>query len=122
MKLSGIQEQDTFFNLFKTAKHRFPWLFVNLITACTTSIIINQFSHTILQLVTLASIMPIVASMGGNAGMQAMAVTVRALANKDINHNNVTKVIMKEVIVCGFNGFLLAFIKVNDPIFSPVLT
>jgi len=110
MKLSGVQAQDTFFNLFKTAKHRFPWLFVNLITACVTSIIINQFSHTISKLITLASIMPIVASMGGNAGMQAMTVTVRALANKDINPANVTKVIIKEIIVCGFNGLLLAFI------------
>ena len=54
--------------------------------------------------------MPIVASMGGNAGTQAMTVTVRALANKDIHYNNVNKVILKEIAVSAFNGFVLAII------------
>ncbi|MCC8417353.1 MAG: magnesium transporter [Rickettsia endosymbiont of Bryobia graminum] len=110
MSLGGVHTQDTFDNLFYTVKHRFPWLFVNLITACFTSIIINQFSLTISKLIALAAIMPIVASMGGNAGTQAMTVTVRALANKDIHHNNILKVVLKEVAVCGFNGFALALI------------
>jgi magnesium transporter len=110
LPLGGVHAQDTFFNLFKTAKHRFPWLFINLITACVTSIIINQFSDTIAKLITIAAIMPVVASMGGNAGTQAMTVTVRALANKDINYSNISKVILKEIIVCGFNGLVLAAI------------
>ncbi len=110
MSLGGVHTQDTFYNLFYTVKHRFPWLFVNLITACLTSIIINQFSLTISKLIALASIMPIVASMGGNAGTQAMTVTVRALANKDIHPSNMLKVILKEVAVCGFNGFILALV------------
>jgi magnesium transporter len=110
MLLSGVQTNDTFYNLFYTIKHRFPWLFVNLITACLTSIIINQFSFTISKLITLAAIMPIVASMGGNAGTQVMTVTVRALANKDIHHSNILKVIFKEMAVCGFNGAILALI------------
>lgn len=110
MSLSGVQTNDTFYNLFYTMKHRFPWLFVNLITACLTSIIINQFSFTISKLITLAAIMPIVASMGGSAGTQAMTVTVRALANKDIHNSNILKVILKEVAVCGFNGTILALI------------
>lgn len=54
--------------------------------------------------------MPIVASMGGNAGTQVMTVTVRALANKDIHHSNILKVIFKEMAVCGFNGAILALI------------
>ena len=107
MSLGGIHTQDTFYDLLSTARHRFPWLFVNLITACLTSIIINQFSDTISKLITLAAIMPIVASMGGNAGTQAMTVTVLALANKDINNANMFKVITKEILVSGFNGFLL---------------
>ncbi|WP_342269561.1 magnesium transporter [Rickettsia endosymbiont of Orchestes rusci] len=110
LSLSGVHTQDTFFNLFYTVKHRFPWLFVNLITACMTSLIINHFNDTISKLVALVVIMPIVASMGGNAGTQAMTVTVRALANKDIHYNNFSKVILKEIAVCGFNGFVLAFI------------
>lgn len=110
MQLSGVHTQDTYDNLFSTAKHRFPWLFVNLITACITSVIINQFSDTIARLITIAAIMPIVASMGGNAGTQAMTVTVRALANKDITHANMFKVIGKEIMVCSLNGSLLASI------------
>ncbi len=108
MSLGGVHTQDTFYNFFKTVKHRFPWLFVNLITACITAIIINEFIPTISKVITLAAIMPIVASMGGNAGTQAMTVTVRALANKDISHTNMRKIIIKEIIVCGLNGFLLS--------------
>jgi magnesium transporter len=118
LPLGGVNAQDTFFNLFKTARHRFPWLFINLITACITSMIINQFSGTISKLITIAAIMPVVASMGGNAGMQAMTVTVRALANKDINYSNIPKVVLKEIIVCGFNGLVLAVIASFALIFT----
>lgn len=110
MQLGGVHIRDTFYNLFYTARYRFPWLFVNLITACATSLIINHFSATIAKLITIAAMMPIVASMGGNAGTQAMTVTVRSIANKDINNTNVSKVIIKEVLVCGFNGLFLAVI------------
>ena len=110
MSLGGVQTNDTFYNLFYTVRHRFPWLFVNLITACLTSVIINQFSITISKIITLAAIMPVVASVGGSAGTQAMTVTVRALANKDIHNSNIMKVIVKEIAVCGFNGIVLALI------------
>lgn len=110
MQLGGVQTQDTFSKPLETAVHRFPWLFVNLITACLTSIIINSFSDTIAKLVTIAAVMPIVASLGGNAGTQGMTVTIRALANKDINQANMYKVVLKEILVCGYNGLLLAFI------------
>ncbi|WP_316354384.1 magnesium transporter [Candidatus Trichorickettsia mobilis] len=113
MQLGGIHTRDTFLTIFHTARHRFPWLFINLITAFITSMIIGQFSATLKQLITLAVIMPIVASMGGNAGTQAMTVTVRALANKDINHTNIIKVILKETMVCGLNGFLFACISAS---------
>ncbi len=110
MQLGGVNSQDIFDKIFYMTKHRFPWLFVNLITACLTAIIINQFSDTISKLVTLAAIMPVVASMGGNAGTQAMTVTVRALANKDINQTNMFRVIGKEIISCSINGIFLAII------------
>lgn len=112
MHLGGIHNSDIFYNLYATAKHRFPWLFVNLVTACITSMVINQFSDTIIQLITLATIMPIVASMGGNAGTQAMTVTVRALASREITSSNTMRVVFKEIFVCALNGMLLALIGV----------
>ncbi|MDP4709140.1 MAG: magnesium transporter [Rickettsiaceae bacterium] len=112
MHLGGVYNSDIFNNLYATAKHRFPWLFVNLVTACITSMVINQFSDTIAKLITLATIMPIVASMGGNAGTQAMTVTVRALAGREINNSNTMRVVCKEVLVCTLNGLLLAAIGV----------
>ncbi len=110
MHLGGINTSDIFDNLYATVQHRFPWLFINLITACATSLVISQFSDTIEKLITLATIMPIVASMGGNAGTQAMTVTVRALANREIKQTYITKVILKEVFVCLLNGLSLAII------------
>lgn len=110
MSLGGVHTHDIFYDLLSTAKHRFPWLFVNLIMACITSIIISQFGATIGKHVTVAAIMTIVASMGGNAGTQAMTVTIRALANKDINRANMFKVVTKEILVSGLNGFLLGCI------------
>ena len=110
MHLGGVSTHDMFHDLLSTVKHRFPWLFFNLITACVTAVIINQFSATIEQIVTLAAIMPIVASMGGNAGTQTMTVTVRSLHNKDLNYSNSFKTVSKELLVCGVNGIILAII------------
>lgn len=110
LHLGGVSTHDMFHDLMSTVKHRFPWLFFNLIAACITSVIINQFSETIGKFVTLAAIMPIVASMGGNAGTQTMTVTVRSLHNKDLNYANSFKAILKELLVCGFNGIGLALI------------
>lgn len=110
MHLGGVNAQDTSYSLYYTARHRFAWLFFNLITACITAVVIHQFSSTIAQIVTLASIMPIVASMGGNAGTQAMTVTVRALASQDISASNYKRAIIKELLVCGLNGIVLSLI------------
>ncbi len=110
MHLGGINVSDIFANLPATIKQRFPWLFINLITAFFTSLIIDQFSTTIMQLITLATIMPIVASIGGNAGTQAMVVTVRALLNREITKANSKKIILKEIIVCFCNGLFCAVI------------
>lgn len=112
LHLGGVNNIDIFYNLYTTTKSRFPWLFVNLITACLTSLVINQFSDTIAKLITLATIMPIVASMGGNAGTQVMTVTVRALANREITNASTRRVITKEIYVCALNGLLLAAIGI----------
>lgn len=110
LHLGGLHEVDIYENLLATAKQRFPWLFINLITAFLTSLIINNFGATIVKLVALASIMPIVASMGGNAGTQTMTVTIRAIANKDIGKKDSFRIILKELLSCGVNGVLLAIL------------
>jgi magnesium transporter len=107
MKLGGVNILDIYSAFFKTATQRFPWLFFNLLTACFTSIMINLFDNTIQKIVTLAAIMPIVASMGGNAGTQTVTVAVRAIANKDITPANAWRVILKEIYACALNGILL---------------
>jgi magnesium transporter len=87
-----------------TARGRFSWLFVNLLTAFAVSAVISMFEASIEQMVALAVLMPIVASMGGNAGTQSMTVTVRALATKELTSANVYRVIRREVMVGLFNG------------------
>lgn len=110
LHLGGINTHDNSYSLFFTARHRFLWLFVNLITAFLTAIVINQFSDTIAKIVALASIMPIVASMGGNAGMQTMTVTVRALSTKSLTNANYRRTVIKELLVCALNGVILSLL------------
>lgn len=110
MQLGGINTSDIFENLIETSKHRFPWLFVNLVTACITSMIIDEFSESINKLITLAVIMPIVAALSGNVGTQVMTVTVRAIASREINSANSKKIIVKEILVAAINGIFIAII------------
>ncbi|WP_029004517.1 magnesium transporter [Azorhizobium doebereinerae] len=91
-----------------TAKGRLPWLLVNLLTAFLAAAIIDLFSGSIQKMVALAVLMPIVASMGGNAGNQTMTVAVRALATKDLGSHNARRVVLREVLVGFFNGCILA--------------
>ncbi|KAB7886446.1 magnesium transporter [Poseidonibacter ostreae] len=97
-------------NLFATAKKRAMWLFLNLGTAILASLVIGIFDETIQAYVALAILMPIVASMGGNAGTQTLAVMVRQLALGDIELEHSKDAVKKEVIVSLFNGFLFAVI------------
>ena len=110
MRMGGVGITDIYSAYFKTAIQRFPWLFVNLLMACATSLVIAHFENEIKKVVVLAAIMPIVASMGGNAGTQTVTVAVRAIANKDITNANVSKVIFKEITACALNGILLGII------------
>lgn len=93
-----------------TSKARFVWLFVNLITAIVASVVIGMFDATIEQMVSLAILMPIVASMGGNAGTQTMTVAVRAIATRELTAYNMARVVIREVLVGGINGLLFAII------------
>lgn len=91
-----------------TARSRLPWLVINLGTAFLSAFIIGLFSATIEQMVALAILMPIVASMGGNAANQTMTVAVRALATKDLGTHNARRVVTREVLVGLLNGTILA--------------
>ena len=83
---------------------------VNLVTSILASLVIAQFEMAIAQIVALAVLMPIVASMGGNAGTQSLTVAVRALATKDLTGANVWRVIRREVIVGLINGLVFAVV------------
>jgi magnesium transporter len=95
-------------SIFDIVRGRSVWLLVNLLTAVVASLVISMFGGTIEQIVALAILMPIVASMGGNAGTQALTVTVRALAMRDITGSNVFRLINKELIVSFINGVVFA--------------
>lgn len=110
LKLAGVGEGDIYQAVLSTTSSRFRWLFVNLITAILASIVISFFDATIQQIVALAILMPIVASMGGNAGTQALTVAVRALATKELSSTNTMRVIWKETLVGFLNGAGFAII------------
>jgi magnesium transporter len=110
MRLGGVAETDLYRAAFHTARGRTTWLLVNLATAILASFVIYQFDATIDQIVALAVLMPIVASMGGNAGTQTMTVAVRALATKELTTTNALRVLGKELIVGGFNGIVFALL------------
>ncbi|MGF1607941.1 MAG: magnesium transporter [Kiloniellales bacterium] len=108
LKLGGVSETDLYSAALDTTKARFPWLFVNLLTAILASLVIGLFEGTIERLVALAVLMPIVASMGGNAGTQTLTVAVRAIAMKDLTAANAMRFFWKEIIVGLSNGILFA--------------
>ncbi len=110
MKLGGVSEPDLYSAVLDTTKARFTWLVVNLLTAILASVVISLFDATIEQIVALAVLMPIVASMGGNAGTQTLTVAVRSLAMKDLTEANATRFIGKELLIGSINGVLFAFL------------
>ncbi|TLP57604.1 magnesium transporter [Parasedimentitalea maritima] len=108
LRLAGVGESALSDSVGETSKKRLPWLGVNLFTAICASLVISQFEATISELVSLAILMPIVASMGGNAGTQSLTVAVRALATKDLTGSNVWRVIRRELMVGLLNGLCFA--------------
>ncbi len=110
LHLGGVSETDIHTSFKETTMSRFPWLIANLVTAIVASVVIALFEGTIEKLAALAVLMPIIASMGGNAGTQSITVTVRALATKELTSTNMMRVVKKEVIVGGLNGIMFAVI------------
>ncbi len=111
MARAGLsEEEDIFAPVAQSTKNRAVWLGVNLITAFIASWVISQFEATIGKLVALAVLMPIVASMGGNAGTQTLTVVIRGLAVGTITATNARRVLRKELMVGGLNGLIWAFV------------
>ena len=108
LRLGGVTEANIYEDLISTTRRRFSWLAVNLATAIIASGVIGGFQTTIEKIVALAVLMPIVASMGGNAGTQTLTVAVRALAMRELSASNMSRFIIKETTVGSLNGVAFA--------------
>ncbi len=111
LRLAGVGEESSISDgAVATARQRLPWLVVNLFTASLSALVISQFEGTLTRLVALAAVMPIVASTGGIAGTQSLAVAVRALATRDLTDANARRVVLRELGAGLLNGVGLALI------------
>ena len=108
--LAGVGDEDISDSTADTIRSRVPWLVINLITAVLVSVVIGLFDATIEQMVALAVLMPIVASMGGNAGTQTMTVTVRALSMRELDGSRLRRLITREMVVGLANGIIFAIL------------
>lgn len=111
LRLAGVSDESSLSDRVRdTTLRRLPWLAVNLATAILASLVIAEFDMVIAQVVALAVLMPIVASMGGNAGTQSLTVAVRAIATKDLTGSNVMRVLRREGLVGLINGLIFAVV------------
>ncbi len=110
MRLGGVGDEEISDKVWEITRRRFPWLATNLVTAIMASLVIAIFDETISSFVALAVLMPIVASMGGNAGTQTLTVAVRALATRDLTATNAMRVVARETMVGLANGCAFAVI------------
>jgi magnesium transporter len=110
LRLAGVGDEEITDSVFVKTKRRFNWLLLNLFTALLATWVISKFGASIEQMVALAFLMPIVASMGGNAGMQTLAVTIRAIATKELSAGNFNTVVGKEFLIGILNGIIFALI------------
>lgn len=108
LRLAGVSDESRGAGVLGVVRSRIPWLIVNLGTALFASSVIGLFKSEIETLVALAVLMPIVASIGGNAGTQALTVAVRALASRELNSANAMRILSREVLVGLFNGVVIA--------------
>jgi len=128
LRLAGLSEASMYTAVLDTTKSRFSWLVLNLATAVVASLVIGVFEATIEQVVALAVLMPIVASMGGNAGTQTLTVAVRGLAMRELVGNNARRVLGREILVGAINGVLfavlagvVALVWFGDPLIAAVI-
>ncbi|WP_298159854.1 magnesium transporter [Brevundimonas sp.] len=110
LRLAGVSDESRGAGVFGVVRSRIPWLVVNLGTALFASSVIGAFTKEIEALVQLAILMPVVASIGGNSGTQALTVAVRALASRELNSANAMRILSREVLVGLFNGAAIALL------------
>ena len=129
LRLAGVGDEEITDGVFKKTKRRFNWLLLNLFTAFIATWVKSIFGATIEQMVVLAFLMPIVASMGGNAGMQTLAVTVRSIATNELTKNNFSQNVLKEFFIGILNGVIFAVISAivvqlwfQDPTLSLIIS
>jgi magnesium transporter len=108
--LAGVGDEAVSDSLGSITRSRLPWLVINLATAILASVVIGLFGATIEQMVALAILMPVVASMGGNAATQTMTVAVRAIATRSIDRDNMMRVVFRETMVGFINGLVFAIL------------
>ena len=108
LALAGVSDAGLTDTAISTVKSRAPWLFINLLTAILASFVIASFDYAISQVVALAVLMPIVASMGGNAGTQALAVAIRGLAERDLTRANAVRAVRREFLAAAIIGLIFA--------------
>lgn len=107
--MGGLSENDIHSSVAQTVRKRLPWLLINMGLASITSTFIGLFEGVIERVVVLASLMPLIASTGGNSGLQTVTVMVKSIANRDITKQNVWRIFFKEIVSGIFNGICLAF-------------
>jgi len=108
LKLSGVSEASQSDTVARSMRARAPWLLLNLATELTASTIVAMFQDSINKAVALAVLMPIVSSLGGNAGTQSLAVAVRSLASRDLTVVNAPRFVVRELATAAFNGVIVA--------------
>lgn len=110
LALAGVSDAGLTDTAVKTVRTRAPWLFINLLTAILASLVISLFDFALTEIVQLAILMPIVASMGGNAGTQTLAVAVRSLAERDLTKATAMRAVRREVTAALINGIIFAIV------------
>lgn len=128
LRLGGVGDEEIADTVWEIVKLRAPWLMVNLVTAIAAALVIGLFEAQIAALVALAVLMPVVASMGGNAGTQTLTVAVRALATRDLTRANALRVVAREATVGVANGLTFAvvmggvtYLWFGDPLLAAVI-
>jgi magnesium transporter len=117
LALAGVSDAGRDASVLGIARSRLPWLVINTLTAALAASVIHAFEDQIAKLVTLAVLMPVVASLGGNAGTQTLAVAVRALASRELNAANATRIVLREMSVGVLNGLTLAVLMAGAVFF-----
>jgi magnesium transporter len=113
LRLHGVAVTGIHTTLLETVRSRVVWLALNILTAFVAASMIGLFEQSIERIVALAVLMPITASMGGNAGAQAMTVTVRAIATRELTAANALRIVLKEVLVGSINGMIFAVLAAS---------